>query len=232
MPVAGELEGDSSDPFNLGPVFPQETDHPRNSQTTSASSSAEREPKPGEPLSAEAEKLLADLAAADDDGPEDGEAPEGAALEPVPESSIEFDAETVREVLEESFGWLADRFDSDHWRLTERQSRMLTRPTTQLLGSVWTHIRRMLLMRLERWSETTPGLMDFALIFGIVVAPKVTKQIAITRERRNPRARRVTEKNAGPQPVPARAPAPAPRRPSGDDEDNEIGVRLNDEEGR
>jgi hypothetical protein len=113
---------------------------------------------------------------------EDEPAPASTALDIEP--SFHFDPEAVGEVLEEGFAWIAEKFGSEHWKLSDRQARMLKGPTSQLLGSLYAHIERMLPAFLERWADSTPGLMDFVFVFGIVVGPKVAKQLALSRERR------------------------------------------------
>jgi hypothetical protein len=97
---------------------------------------------------------------------------------------IQFDQADVEDVLEEAFGWMAKKFESDHWKLTDRQSRMLGRPTTQLLTSLWSKVGAFLPEMLARWCETTPGLAGFILAGGIVVGPKVAHQFALSRSRR------------------------------------------------
>ena len=97
---------------------------------------------------------------------------------------IDFDVDAVRDVLEESFEWLAERFGSDHWKLSERQSRMLGKPTAELLSSLYGKLTAFLPEVIARWCESTPGAAGFILAAGIVVAPKVVQQVAISRSSR------------------------------------------------
>jgi hypothetical protein len=199
IPVAGVTAAPGgSDPMNLDGLFP-----PGESSAASAAQfvdSSTTEPKPGEPLSPESEELLGGIGAGaeSDDGDQAGE--------PLPPSllpSIAFSEKRVRAVLTDGFDWLAERFDSDHWKLTDNQADMLSEPTAVLLGSLWSHVQRMLPLWLERWSETTPGLMDFALMAGIVLTPKILTQAAISRRRRHGPVPIDGKRPAQPRPVPA-----------------------------
>lgn len=185
-----------------GPQPLEEMFQPGAASAASYVDSSISEPRPGEPLSAEAEAQLADLP--DPAGQESAPGEMAAeTLAPVPALSNRFKEEYVADVLEEIFAWLADRFESEHWLLSDRQSRMLSEPSTLLLGSLWQHLQRMLPAILERWAESTPGLMDAVFAFGIVLTPKCIKQFELSRQRK---AEGRPAKSAGPQPVPARPP--------------------------
>ena len=180
-PVEVPETSSDQDAYQLAQIL--QNQNPEASPSHSASSSTS-EPKPGEPLSQEAEHIVADIGGA----PAGEDEPDGDQLDPAEVAEglarISFDEAYVRDVLEEAYGWMADKFDSDHWALTERQSRMLGGPTTQLLGSVWMHAQRLIPEILARWANSTPGLMDFVLVFGLVTGPKVAKQFAVSRQRR------------------------------------------------
>lgn len=185
----------SSDPFSLGPVFQGEADGSALSPNSSIS-----EPEPGEPLSDESEKLLA--GETEDAAPEnDSDAAPAAPVILMP--PILFSAEKTEAVLVEIFDWLADRFDSEHWKLTENQAAMLGEPTAQLLGGVWTKLAE----RLPDILVNTPGAAAFLLAVTVVVVPKTAQQIAISRARKQGRA---PQKQQQPRPVavPNRRPAP------------------------
>ncbi len=98
--------------------------------------------------------------------------------------AIAFEEQDVRDVLEETFEWLSERFESDHWKLTDRQARMLCRPTAQLLNSIWVKLRDRLPEVLARWCESTPGAAAFLTAFGIVVVPKAMKQVTLSRAKK------------------------------------------------
>jgi len=53
---------------------------------------------------------------------------------------VAFEPQDVQDTLCEFFDWTAERFKSDHWRLTERQARMLGKPTSLLLNSLWARL--------------------------------------------------------------------------------------------
>jgi hypothetical protein len=158
-----------------------------------------------EGLSPESERLLAgvrgSIGSASEDEPgstgEDAEAVAGLM------AMVAFEPEDVQDTVCEFFEWLAVRFESDHWKLTDRQARMMGRPTAQLLNSLWARLQAVLPDILARWCEQTPGATAFILACGIVVVPKVGKQIAISRERR--KAKPFVEPAPRPQPVPPRA---------------------------
>lgn len=169
---------------------------PQNVEAFSAHSAASSttEPAPGEPLPAESERLVEDIpTAVGETGGAVGRQPTGVSGIPAAESPIDsaflqglisFDAEDVRGVLEEGFDFLAERFDSEHWKLTERQSRMLGRPTTELLTSIWTKLSLLLPDQLAQWCTAMPGLAGFVLTSSIVVGPKIAQQLAVSRQRR------------------------------------------------
>lgn len=114
-------------------------------------------------------------------------------------AQVAFEEQDVKDQLEELFEWLAERFDSEHWKLTERQSRMLGRPTAQVLNSVWAKLCTLLPDIIARWCESTPGATAFIAACGLVVLPKALKQVAISRERRETERHKVQR----PQPVAA-----------------------------
>ncbi len=94
--------------------------------------------------------------------------------------SITFQAEQVRRVLVEGFDWLADRFDSDHWKLTDNQADMLAGPTSALLGGVWSKLAA----HLPDMLVAMPGATAFVFAASVVIVPKVGQQMAISRERK------------------------------------------------
>jgi hypothetical protein len=98
--------------------------------------------------------------------------------------AIAFEEQDVKDTLAELFDYLSEAFDSEHWTLTERQLRMLGRPTAQLLNSLWAKLKERIPDALANWCETTPGAMAFATAFGLVVVPKAAKQWNLSRERK------------------------------------------------
>jgi len=182
-------------------------------------SSAFNEPRPGEPLPLEAEQILSEIPSFI--GGEPGAAAGAGAIHEVdPELSaddiaemipdIDFEEGEVREVLEEAFEWLAGRFDSDHWKLTERQSRMLGRPTTRLLTSVYSRLAQFLPGWLATACETTPGLAGVIIVSAMVIGPKAAKQFKIHRARKGS----VQTIEGNPGAAQARQPNAPPRRPA------------------
>lgn len=139
-------------------------------------------------------------------GQVDAESVAAAAMLSELASAITFEEQDVRELLEEGFAWLAEKFESEHWRLTERQSRMIGRPGAQLASSLWMKVCQFLPEWLMRAAETTPGLAGFVLASGIVVGPKVMRQMALSK------TRKVRDAGQVQQPVQPRAAGPTPIR--------------------
>jgi hypothetical protein len=165
-------------------------------------------------LSPQAERLLHSVPASIGD-PLTEDQPQGAAIDPDPAgigsfmAAIAFEEEDVRDTLGEVFEWLADKFDSDHWELTERQARMLGRPTAQLLNSVWAKLQSKLPDILARWCDETPGATAFIIACGIVVGPKVAKQVTLSRAKKKAVPMVKPPSSHGqPQPVPKPPSAP------------------------
>lgn len=203
LPPPVEPQQQSPDPFRLAATFGQ------GHASAPFGSSSISEPAPGAPLSPEQERTLRegfDAIGVEDHAP-DPAAPgpvssDGAAVaDMLPE--ITFDPSDVQDVLRESFHWVAERFDSAHWELTESQARMLGKPTAQLLSTLYSRLPDFII----RWCDSTPGLAGLCVTGAIVIGPKVAQQVAISRERRK------TPKpvNRPPQTVPIpRRPPPGP----------------------
>jgi hypothetical protein len=192
LPVAGaESTSRPNGQMNLDGIFPP------NAAGSSAQfdpSSNLTEPKPGEELPPESEALLGEI-----EGAGTGEAGSSAAESAgdvevlgamMPD--IAFDEQDVRAVLEESFAWLAEKFDSGHWNLTERQSRMLGKPTAELLSGLYMRIREFLPGVLLDWCDATPGLMGVLIAGSIVIVPKVKTQVQLSMQKKR-QPKRVTQ---------------------------------------
>lgn len=149
----------------------------------------------GEASSAsENEDVAAKLDAVPDEiGGEEEASPEGAeggiGADDITQlmGSIAFEEQDVKDALGEVFDWIGERMQSDHWRLTERQARMLGKPTAQLLNSIWQKLMQRMPDVIAQWCEDTPGATAFLVSFGIVVVPKATRQMTITKHRRQRR---------------------------------------------
>jgi hypothetical protein len=192
--------------------------------------SSTSEPKPGQPLSPESERLLASVPDSISEAETEPEARPGIHFAESDEDElrgmmpeISFDPVEVGGVLEETFGWVAEKFDSDHWKLTERQTRMLAKPTAELLSSLYAKLGTFLPAILLGWCEATPGLMGFILTSGIVIGPKVATQFKLSRSRRSTAANRAGSQRI-PSPIRPAAPVsgvgmatPTPASEFGDD---------------
>lgn len=163
-------------------------------------------------LPVESERLLSGLPqtiggeADDPGGPAD--VPDGDPIAALM-AQVAFEPQDVQDVIAEFFDFMAERFESDHWKLTDRQARMLGRPAAQLMNSMWVKLQNYLPDILGRWCEGTPGAMAFILACGIVLTPKISTQLALSRERKKARPQIVQERE---QPKPAQ-PIPAPEKP-------------------
>ena len=156
-----------------------------------------------QPLTPEAERLLGSVPTKVDDAPGDPIDVDGAAGQLTDAdqgggngiaelmAQVSFETQDVQDQLEELFDWLSVKFKSDHWELSERQARMLGKPTAQLLNSLWAKLQTVLPEILGKWIDSTPGAAALLLAGGIVIGPKVAKQVAISRERRRNANRRM-----------------------------------------
>lgn len=161
-------------------------------------------------LPPESERILAGVPETIGAEPDDPGAPADVPINDDPIAAlmaqVAFEPQDVQDVLAEFFDWMAERFASDHWKLTERQARMLGRPAAQMLNALWVRLQQYIPDILGRWCEETPGAMAFIVACGIVVAPKITRQVQISRERA--KAKPLVQDK--PQPKP---PQPQPIRP-------------------
>ena len=189
VPVAGTEAASRPPQMNLEGIFP-----PNGAGSSAASdpSSNLTEPRPGEDLPPESEALLGEIVDGDEPEEIDPAASSEASVLSGMMPDIAFDEEDVRAVLEESFAWLADKFDSGHWNLTERQSRMLGKPTAELLSGLYMRLREFLPDILLAWCDATPGLMGVLIAGSIVVVPKVKTQVALSMQKKR-QPKRVTE---------------------------------------
>lgn len=167
------------------------------------------------PLSAESERLLGSVPDSISDGLPGADGPEASGASEADDAiaalmaQVAFEPQDVQDVVAETFEWLAEHFKSDHWKLTERQARMLGRPTAQLLNSLWARLSAYIPDILARWCEETPGATAFLLACGLVVGPKIAQQISISRQRAKERPI-VQPIRVQPAPQPTATGRPAP----------------------
>jgi hypothetical protein len=157
------------------------------------------EPGPGDPLTPEQEHILADVpqfigdapaTAAPGDQGEPGGGGEDDAIAALM-AQVAFEPQDVQDTICEFFEWLAERFQSHHWKLSDRQARMLGKPSAILANAMWSKLSALLPDIIGQWCESTPGATAFLFAFGIVVVPKVKKQFSLSRERARERAQTV-----------------------------------------
>ena len=134
------------------------------------------DPRPGDPLTNEQEHILADVPQFIGDAPQAESGAQGGADEPGESgdavaslmAQIAFEPQDVQDTICEFFEWMAERFDSDHWKLSERQARMLGKPTAILADAMWRKLTALLPDIIGQWCESTPGATAFLFAFGIV----------------------------------------------------------------
>lgn len=210
-PLPPPVEMPSQPGLRIHEVIPSQADSGQHSGISST------EPRPGQPLSPESEHILHEMPGSIGAQPAgqveppigiaDAESVAAAAMLSELASAITFEEQDVRELLEMGFGWMAEKFESDHWRLSERQSKIIGRPAAQLATSLWVKVCQFLPEWLMRAAETTPGLAGFVLGSGIVVGPKVMQQMRISKTRKVRDAGQVR-----PAPAQPRAAGPTPIR--------------------
>lgn len=164
------------------------------------------EPRPDEPLSAEAERILAGI-------PRIQEAP-GDALPPADDFEPESDElsialsgeEQIALVLQKGFGWIADLRDRDCYRMDDPTAAKLGRVWSPVVRDAWTKYAPMFL---AQFAEAHPGLLTALLTTSVIVGPMVSADLRQTREERRAKSP-VESKEPVVQPKPKSEPAPAP----------------------
>lgn len=122
-------------------------------------------------------------------------------------AQVAFEEQEVKDYLCEFFDRLSDRFDSDHWMLTDRQANLLAKPSAMMANALWAKLMAIMPDILGRWCESTPGASAFLLAVGIVVVPKVTVQVKLSRERKAG-AKTMVQPGTSHGPVPVQPAAP------------------------
>jgi len=190
LPEPIPIDGMSDDPFQLSQQFNNLPSDQGSSLGSGASSTSE--PQPGEPLSAESERILGDLPDRIGDGEPavrvdindtDEPSPEGFAATPGT-VAIVVKEKYVRLAFEAAYKALAKFFDSEHWLLDSDEARALAEPSSLLLA-------RLLPLWFTRWAESTPGALDLLFAMAIINGPRIAEQVELSRERRGrPRPQR------------------------------------------
>ena len=208
QPESGGLLAGLGNLLEIGAAKPE----PETSQQQPSVQSAGYSP---EALSAESERLLAGVPehigdTSDEISVASAEADGGEAIAALMQS-VAFEEQDVQDTIAEMFDWLAERFKSEHWQLSDRQARLLGRPAAVLMNSMWKRLSEHVPDILTKWCEETPGAMAFLLACGMVVGPKIVKQVEITRSRATTRPQPKT----GPVQMPERAARDIPPPPGG-----------------
>lgn len=161
---------------------------PQESKKPSISGQEPKSSSTSEPLTPEAERLLADVPGVIGDvGEGDSDAPVdvAAAGDPIAEmmKDFAFEQEDVRDLAEWLFETLASLFKSEHWKLKDGQADRLAKPGTKVLNTLWLKLQQSLPETISSWLDRTPGAMGLVIAGSLILAPRVTQQIAISRER-------------------------------------------------
>ena len=82
------------------------------------------------------------------------------------------------------FEWLAETYQSEHWKLSAEQADRIARPATKLANAVWIKLQERLPDKIATWLESTPGAMGLLIAGGFIVVPRVKKQLQLSRERK------------------------------------------------
>lgn len=160
-----------------------------------------------EPLSAESERLLNSVP--DSIGGEPGgidEPGEGGQLSAMIDGLV-FKPEHVEVLMRGIFKALGWFFDAEHWELSDSETGWVTEPATQMLNFLWLDNRDDISNRMLTWVMNTPGALGLLIGGGVVLGPRISKQMSLARERRNSKPL-VQEPRTPPQPI-----RPAPAQP-------------------
>lgn len=175
LPIEGLDGNPNEDPFQLSQQFQGQP----GAVSSVGSATSLIEPKPGEPLSPESERILQDVPdqLGDDPGGElEGDEPEGLDLSPALTSVLK--EKYIRRAFEATYRTLARLFDSPHWELEPGEAQDVAEPATLVLQGI-------LPAWLKRLSESTPGAVDLLFMMAIINAPRIAQQIEISRDRRS-----------------------------------------------
>lgn len=213
----------------LGSLFSGADNPSATSMMSSAESGHSSAGSIPDPLSRESEQILSSVPdhiggeADDPGGPGDVSMHEDIDADSVREfmAEIVFENQDIHDLLVEFFDWIAEKRQMEHWRLTERQARMLGRPLAQLLNSLWIRLQNYLPETLAGWCEDIPGATGFILACGLVPTPKIFQDVRILRERAKLRAKSLVREQSRSQPI-----RPAPKPASGIVFDGEGGQHV------
>lgn len=202
-------EKPAGDLFGLGALFqskPPETS-PQSSQPSSTGS--------GEPLSPEAERLLAGVPGVIGDGRDPaslGETQTGAVGSSTGEGallgSLICDAEMVQEALVLVMGQIADWRKRDVYRLDEARAGLLARPYSEVINALWAQFAPAVF---TEFCNSIPGLAKAVLMSAVIFTPMVKADMEQTRKEKQA-ARRGADPSStrgARTPVPSSAPGGA-----------------------
>jgi hypothetical protein len=98
--------------------------------------------------------------------------------------SMGIDEDDMQEWLTEGCDFLSEKFKSDHWKLSDRQGRMLAKPYTAVANRLWVKILDWLPGFLGDLAKSSPEAAAMVISTAIVFGPKVAKQVVISRTRK------------------------------------------------
>jgi hypothetical protein len=124
-------------------------------------------------------------------------------------NDLAFKPEHVEMLLRGLFKGLGWFFDSEHWELQPEDSGWITEPATQMLNYIWLDNRDDISNAFIAWVMKTPGALGLLIGGGVVLGPRVARQMKLAHERRN------KPLVADPRPPTPIRPASAPAKPAG-----------------
>lgn len=135
--------------------------------------------------------------------------------------SMGIDEDDMQEWLSEGCEFLAERFKSEHWKLTDRQGRMLAKPYTACANKLWIKMLDWLPDFLSNLAKASPEAAAMVISTAVVFGPKVAKQFVLSRSRKE-----LPKKSAEDKPQQVKeVPKPKPAAPAkGEIEDDEANL--------
>lgn len=135
--------------------------------------------------------------------------------------SMGIDEDDMQEWLSEGCDFLSEKFDSAHWKLTDRQGRMLAKPYTACANKIWIKLLDWLPDFLSNLAKSSPEAAAMVISSAVVFGPKVAKQFVLSRSRKELPKKPAEDK---PQQV-KEVPKPKPAAPAkGEIEDDEANL--------
>jgi hypothetical protein len=178
-------------PIDVPSIDSQRVSQPA-SQASYARSSTSSTPSYDAPDAPIDERLLAAIPDVISDTGEDIPSIEGGVIDEGGAASLSMDAicdaETLADLLQTGFGWVADFRNRECYRLDDRKATRLADPWTPVINTWWQKLAPMLL---QQFALANPGLVAAILTTAVVVGPMVSADLKQTSEERAARRKMV-----------------------------------------